>query len=86
MGIPARRDFQGSVGTVGNRFMVFHGLHGPAFSTALPLLVRSGLAILAGGRVTADHMWPISNRHVPVQMLMDRYGAAGERIAKPALL
>ena len=70
MGIPLLlRDFQGTVGTVGNRFVVFHGLHGPAFSTALRELFRAGLANLAGGRVAADHVWPIADRHRPIQML-----------------
>src|SRR5437764_499124 len=32
---PLLRDFQGAVGAVKNRFLVFHGFHGPAFSTAL---------------------------------------------------
>src|SRR3954466_6038826 len=34
---PALRDFQGAVGAVGNRFLVFHGFHGPVFSKALLL-------------------------------------------------
>ena len=87
MGIPpGLRDFQGAVETVGNRFVVFHGLHGPAFSTALRELFRAGWANLAGGRVAADNVWPIADRHVSIQMLMDRHGAAGQRAAKPALL
>ena len=74
MGIPpGLRDFQGAVETVGNRFVVFHGLHGPAFSTALRELFRAGWANLAGGRVAADNVWPIADRHVSIQMLMDRH-------------
>ena len=87
MGIPPwLRDFQGAVGTVGNRFVVFHRPHGPAFSTALRDVVRAGLASLARARVAADDMWTIADRHVPIQMLMDRHRATGERTAKAALL
>ena len=83
---PGLRDFQGTVGTVGNRFVVFHGFHGPAFSTALRELFRAGRARLAGGRVAAHHVRPIADRHVPIQMLMDGHRAARQRTAKPALL
>jgi hypothetical protein len=34
------RDFQGPVGSVGNRFLVFHTFHGPGISTALVWLHR----------------------------------------------
>ena len=34
------RDFQGPVGSVGNRFWVFHTFHGPGISTALLGLQR----------------------------------------------
>src|SRR5258708_26139741 len=61
-GIP-QRDFQGSVGTVGNRLLVFHGVHGAGFSTALRLLHFAGsvLAFLAGRRVAADHVRPVAD-------------------------
>src|SRR5690349_21936241 len=42
------RDFQGTVGAVGNLVLVFHGFHGPAFSTALfrgGLLERTSRAV-----------------------------------------
>ena len=85
MGIPLLlRDFQGTVGTVGNRFVVFHGLHRPAFSTALRALVGAGLAQLAGGRVAADHVRAIPDRHRPIQMFMDSDRAASQRTAEVA--
>jgi len=87
VGIPLLlRDFQGTVGTVGNRFVVFHGLHRPAFSTALRALVGAGLAQLAGGRVAADHVRAIPDRHRPIQMFMDSDRAASQRTAEAALL
>ena len=86
MGIPPWwRDFQGTVGTVGNRFLVFHRLHGPAFSTALRALACVGLAQLTGGRVAADHVRAIPDRHRLIQMFMDGDCAAGQRTAEAAL-
>src|SRR4030081_1868702 len=66
--------------------MVFHGLQGPAFSTALRVFFVACLASLAGRRVAADHVRAKSDRHAPIQMLMDRHRAPGKRAAKPALL
>ena len=87
MGIPPLlRDFQGTGGTGENLLLVFHGFHGPAFSTALRFLVGGSWANLAGGRVAADHMRSVPDRHCPIQMIMDGDRAAGQRTAKPALL
>ena len=62
---------------MGNRFVVFHGLHGPVFSTALRL-VGVGVARLTGGGVAADHVRTIADRHGPIQMLLDGDGATGQ--------
>jgi hypothetical protein len=83
---PGLRDFQGTVGTGENLLLVFHGFHGPAFSTALRELFRDGWTDLPGSRVSTDDVWPIADRHVPIQMLMDGHRTAGQGTAKPALL
>ena len=71
MGIPPwLRDFQGTVGTVGNRFVVFHGLHGPAFSTALRF--RLGRV----GREAAHHVRAVADRDVAVEVFMNGHRQA----------
>ena len=71
MGIPPG-DFQGAVGTVGNLLLVFHGLHGPAFSTALRF------CWLVIGVIAADHVRSVADRHGRVQVLMDGNRATGQ--------
>jgi hypothetical protein len=80
VGIPLLlRDFQGTVGAVGNRFVVFHGFHGPVFSTArrsrLRLGAPQGIGVIG---VSAHHMRTIPNRNRSIQVLVDRYRAAGQ--------
>ena len=72
-------DFQGAVGTVGNLLLVFHGFHGPAFSTALRR--RSWL----GGWEATDHVRAVADRHGAVQVLMDGHRTARQRTPEAAL-
>ena len=76
MGIPALRDFQGTVGAVGNRLAVFPGFHGPGFSTALFVPASADLVILPGGRVAADHVGAKANRDAPIQVFVDGHRRA----------
>src|ERR1700692_1215487 len=74
------RDFQGTVGAVGNLVLFFHGFHGPAFSTALfggGLLKRMSTTV-----EPADHMRAVADRHGSVQVFVNGYGAAGQRAAE----
>src|SRR5262249_2825137 len=80
------RDFQGTVGTVGNRFLVFHRFHGPGFSTALRPLSSAASQRLAIGPIATNHMRTVTNRNRFVQMLMDDHGAACQRAPEPAFL
>ena len=87
MEIPPRlRDFQGAVGTVGNRFVVFHGLHGPVFSTALRRFLCARGKSLAARLVAAHYVGTIPDGHVSVEMFVDRHRASGQRAAELALL
>src|SRR5450755_4425493 len=85
VGIPLR-DFQGAVGAVGNRLPVFHRFHGPAFSTAVPCLFAGRFARPAIGVIAPDHVRSVTDRDVPIEVLMDGDRAAGQRVAEPALL
>ena len=78
MGIPPR-DFQGAVGTVGNLLLVFHGFHGPVFSTALRF------RCLPGRRKSADHVGAVADRHIAVQVFMDGDRTSGQGTAKATL-
>ena len=75
MGIPAFGDFQGAVGTVENRCWVFHGFHGPGFSTALGL--RPGPERLSIGSVAADGVRAEADGNGFIQMLVNGHSAAG---------
>src|SRR5262249_37497446 len=80
------RDFQGPVGTVENRFLVFHRFHGTGFSTALRPLSSAASQRLAIGPIATHHMRTVANRNRFVQMLMDGHGAACQRAPEPASL
>ena len=84
MGIPVFRDFQGAVGTVENRCLVFRGFHGPGFSTALGLGL--GLDRLTLGGVAADDVRAEADGYGLIQVLVDGHGAAGQGASKAALL
>ena len=86
VGIPARRDFQEAVGVVGNRWAVFHDFHRPVFSTALFVLAFRALDGRSIRGVTADHMRAETDRHSPVQVLVDGHRRSGERMPEAALL
>ena len=60
---------------MGNLFLVFHGFHGSAFSTALRFRQRISVAV-----ITAHHVRPIADRDRLVQVLMDGYRATGQRV------
>src|SRR6516164_9015836 len=68
---PRLRDFQGAVGTVGNRFVVLHGLHGPVFSTALRRFLCARGKSLAARLVAAHYVGTIPDGHVSVEMFVD---------------
>ena len=59
-------DFQRAVGTMKNLLLVFHGFHGPAFSTDL------------GCGIAADRMGTEADGDGSIQMLVNRNGAAGQ--------
>ena len=65
--------------------MVFHSLHGPAFSTALRSFVAPCWANLAGGRVAAQHVGTVADRDVTIQMLMDGNRTSCQGTAKSIL-
>ena len=65
------RDFQGAVGAVGNLVLVFHRIHGPAFSTAF--------------RVLTHHVRSKPYRDGVVQVMVDRHGLSGQGVAPAAL-
>ena len=65
MGIPLLlRDFQGTVGTVGNRFVVFHGLHRPSSSVWLSM----------GRRISSDDIV-----RVAIELAKEEYLANGDQ-------
>jgi len=76
-------DFQGAVGAVGNRSAVFHGFHGPGFSTALGLVVCQRVAIAV---IAAHHVRSVTDRDCPIQVLVDGHRGAGQAVASAALL
>ena len=75
MRIPVFRDFQGAVGTVENRCLVFQGFHGTGFSTALGL--RPKPERLSIGSITADGVRAETDGHGFIQMLVNGHSAAG---------
>src|SRR5882724_7173024 len=58
----------------------------PPFPRLSGLWLEPGLAQLAGGRVAANHVRAIPDRHRPIQMFMDSDRAASQRTAEAALL
>src|ERR1700752_3813807 len=68
------RVLQGAMGAGENLGLVFHGVRGSAFSTALRVL--RGIA--------GHHVWSEADRYGSVQMLVNGHGLTGQAIAPAA--
>ena len=65
------------MGAVGNLFLVSHGFHSPAFSTALLDELNQGRTV---GLVTPHHVRTVANHYRPVQQFMNHHTHPGQAV------